>query len=138
MNSVTLSRSIDASPETVREAMTDLGPFMKASGFDEVTVDGETIRVGNRVGIASIELILEIVDDPDVDLAYEQRDGIFEEMRTEYAVVSRSDGSELTATTEFALDVPVVGDVLDSTIIKRQRRKELSAQFDWLEDRCAG
>lgn len=137
MESVTLSRSIDASSEMVREAMSDLEAFMKASGFDEVTADGETIRVANQVGVASIELTLVVVDKPNTDLAYEQRNGIFEEMQTEYTVVSTPDGSEITATTEFALDIALIGDVLDSTIIKRQRRKELSAQFDWLEGQCA-
>jgi carbon monoxide dehydrogenase subunit G len=133
MNSVTISRTIDAPPAVVRESMNELEQFMRASGFDEVLVDGETVRVANEVGIATIELTLELVDRPEADLAYEQRDGIFEEMRTAYTVTPASNGSEVVATTEFALDVAIVGDVLDSTVIKRQRRRELSAQFDWLE-----
>lgn len=133
MNSVTLSRTIDAPPTVVRESMHRLDRFMRASGFDEVLVDGETVRVANEVGIATIELTLELVDRPDADLAYEQRDGVFEEMRTAYAITPTPDGSEVVATTEFALDVALVGDVLDSTVIQRQRRKELTAQFDWLE-----
>ncbi|WP_050031658.1 SRPBCC family protein [Halorubrum halophilum] len=137
MNSVTLSRTIDAPPAVVRESMTRIERFMRASGFDNVTVDGETVRVANEVGIATIDLTLELVDRPEVDLAYEQRDGIFEEMRTTYAVAPAPDGSEVEATTEFALDVAIVGDVLDSTIIERQRRTELAAQFDWLEDVCS-
>ncbi|WP_251133223.1 hypothetical protein [Halorubrum sp. 2020YC2] len=44
----------------------------------------------------------------------------------------------MTATTAFALDVAVIGDFLDATVIERQRRAELSAQFDWLEAHCAG
>jgi hypothetical protein len=40
------------------------------------------------------------------------------------------------ATTEFELGVTVIGDALDSTVIERQRRKELTAQFDWLEEVC--
>jgi len=43
------------------------------------------------MGIATIELTLELVDRPDADLAYEQRKGIFEEMRTAYTVI-RSNG----------------------------------------------
>ncbi|GAA0727355.1 MULTISPECIES: SRPBCC family protein [Halorubrum] len=134
MNSVTLSRTIDAPPTVVRESMNELDQFMRASGFDEVHVDGETVRVANEMGIATIELTLELVDRPDADLAYEQRKGIFEEMRTAYTVTSDPNGSEVVATTEFALDVAIIGDVLDSTIIKRQRRKELTAQVDWLEE----
>ena len=134
MNSVTLSRAIDASPIVVRESMSRLDQFMRASGFDEVFVDGEIVRVANEVGIATIELTLELVDRPDADLAYEQRDGIFEEMRTAYTITPTPNGSEVIATTEFALDVGIIGDVLDSTVIKRQRRKELTAQFDWLEE----
>ncbi|WP_200531227.1 SRPBCC family protein [Halorubrum sp. LN27] len=137
MNAVTLSRGIRAPPETVRESMHRIGPFMRASGFDEVAVDGETVRVANEVGIATIELAFELVDRPDADLAYEQRDGIFEEMRTTYAVSPAPDGSEVEATTEFALDVAIVGGVLDATVIARQRRTELAAQFDWLETVCA-
>lgn len=133
MQSVTISRRFDADPQAVRDAMEDVGPFMKAAGFDEVDVDGETIRVENQVGIATIELTLVLLDNDESDLAYEQVDGIFEEMRTDYTVTPTSGGSELTATTEFGLDVALVGDILDSTIIKRQRRKELTAQFDWLE-----
>ncbi|WP_435075213.1 SRPBCC family protein [Halorubrum sp. HHNYT27] len=137
MNSVTLSRTIDASPTAVRESMARIDPFMRASGFDEVLVDGDTVRVANEVGIATIELTLELVDRPEADLAYEQRDGVFDEMRTAYTVAPAPDGSEVVATTEFALDVAIVGDVLDSTIIKRRRRTELTAQFDWLEERTA-
>jgi len=55
-------------------------------------------------------------------------------MRTAYTVTSDPNGSEVVATTEFALDVAIIGDVLDSTVIKRQRRTELTAQFDWLEE----
>ncbi|WP_424015312.1 SRPBCC family protein [Halorubrum xinjiangense] len=137
MNTVTPSRTIEAPPETVRDAMADVEAFVRSSGFDEVEVDGETVRVANDVGVASIELTLELVDDPDATLAYEQREGIFEAMRTEYVVAPAAEGSEVTATTEFALDVALIGDLLDATVIERQRRKELAAQFDWLEARCA-
>lgn len=136
MQTITLSRRIDASPEAVREAISDLKPFMEASGFDDVVVETRTIDVANRVGIASIELTLELVDEPNVDLAYEQRDGIFDEMRTTYTVKPISTGSEVSATTDFSLNIAVIGNFLDSTLIKRQRRKELTAQFDWLEARC--
>ena len=80
MNSVTVSRTIDAPLETVRESMDRIGPFIKASGADE--------------------------------------------------------GTEVTATTTFELGVPLVGDALDSTVIERQRRSELAAQFDWLARVC--
>jgi len=60
MDSVTLSRTIDASPTVVRESMNRLDQFMRASGFDEVHVDGETVRVANEMGIATIELTLEL------------------------------------------------------------------------------
>lgn len=136
MNSITLSRTIDASPERVQESIEDLKPFMKASGFDDVTVDGRMIRVANHMGVMTIELTLEVVDIPGAFLAYEQREGIFNAMRTTYAVRTTDGGTEVEATTEFELDVAVVGDLLDSTVIKRQRRKELIAQFDWLEEVC--
>jgi len=134
MEEVTVGRPLSAPPDAVREAIRDPGPFMKASGFDRVDVDGDFLHVANQVGIAAIELKLEIVDLPDADLAYEQREGIFEEMRTTYTVGSTSAGATISATTQFALDVPIVGEILDATVVERQRRKELTAQFDWLEE----
>lgn len=113
--------------------MENTGQFMEAAGFDEVDVGSDTIHVANQVGLVTIELSLTLIEDSEYDLAYEQRDGIFEEMRTTYTVSSIPDGSKVTATTEFAVDVAFVGDVLDSTIVKRQRRKELTSQFNWLE-----
>ncbi|WP_096388949.1 SRPBCC family protein [Halopenitus persicus] len=148
MQSVTLTRWIDADPTSVADAMADLEPFMAAAGFDEVTVDGDRIAVANRVGIATIELTLEVTEgldgddsladaEPPFTLEYVQREGIFEAMTTSYTVTAADGGSEVTATTEFALDVAIVGDVLDATVIKRQRRRELEAQFDWLETRTS-
>ncbi|WP_338738721.1 SRPBCC family protein [Haloplanus salilacus] len=134
MESITVSRRIDAPEPAVRDVVTDVEPFMLAAGFDEVGVDGDEIRITNRVGIATIELTLERVDGPDAVLAYEQREGIFESMRTVYHLHEDEGGSTvLEATTDFALDVALVGEMLDATIIKRQRRRELEAQFDHVE-----
>ncbi|MFC6793360.1 hypothetical protein ACFQFH_02285 [Halobaculum halobium] len=51
--------------------MLDTEPFTNSAGFDEVSVDDRTIRVANSVGIAEINLVLEVVDDPDAVIAYE-------------------------------------------------------------------
>lgn len=136
MEEVTVRMELSAPTDAVRNAIQDLKPFMKAAGFDQVDVDGDFLHVANQVGITTIELKLEIVDHPDADLAYEQREGIFEEMRTTYTVGSTSAGTKISATTQFALDIAIVGEILDSTVIKRQRRKELTAQLDWLEVSC--
>lgn len=136
MNDVTVSRTVDAPPTDVRAAMADLEPFMRAAGFDRVTVEGSVLHVANDVGIVTIELTLAVIDDPDAALVYEQREGIFEEMRTAYTVTSSPGGTTVEATTTFALDLAFVGDVLDATVIERQRRAELTAQLDWLEDVC--
>jgi len=134
MQSVTVSRAVDAPSARIRDAMEDLVPFMRAAGFDDVTVDGDEVHLRNRVGIATIELTVERVDDPEAALAYEQREGIFESMRTVYHLDDAAEGgTRVEATTDFALDVALVGDLLDATVIKRQRRKELDAQFDYLE-----
>ncbi|SDZ81891.1 Polyketide cyclase / dehydrase and lipid transport [Haloplanus vescus] len=134
MESVTVSRTIAAPREVVQSAMEDVETFMLAAGFDDVTVEGDRIDLENRVGIATIELTLERVDVQDAVLAYEQRDGIFESMRTVYRLSDAGEaGTTVEATTDFALDVALVGDLLDSTVIRRQRRKELEAQFDYLE-----
>ena len=126
MESVSVTRTFDADPETVRDAMADVQPFMAAAGFDATRVDGDDMTIVNGFGLAAIELDLTIVDRDDVELAYEQDEGIFEEMWTTYEVEAEDAGTRVTATTEFALDVAVVGAVLDATVIKRQRRRELT------------
>ncbi|MFB6140982.1 MAG: SRPBCC family protein [Halosimplex sp.] len=136
MQSVTVSRRVDAPPERVRAAMDDLERFMLAAGFTDVTVDGDEIHLENQVGLATVTLDLRVVE-TDAALAYEQADGFFEVMDTEYVVEPVDGGSEVTATTDFALDVALVGQILDATVIKRQRRSELNQQFDWLESEVA-
>lgn len=132
METVSLSRSFPGDVDAVRAAMTDVGPFMEAAGFDGVEVDGELVHITNHVGLLTIELSLRLVDTDDV-LAYEQADGIFETMMTRYTLSEGTGTVTVTATTDFALDVAMVGSILDGTIIARQRRKELNAQFDYLE-----
>ena len=133
MHSVSVSREVAAPPDAVRERMQDVGAFMRAAGFDEVVVEGDRIELENGVGIATIELTLELVDEPGAALAYRQRDGIFEEMVTRYTLEETAAGTEVVAETELAIDVALVGKLLDSTVIERQRRRELEQQFDWLE-----
>lgn len=137
MQTVSVSRTLSADADAVREAMGDLERFMQAGGFSEAVVDGDTIALRQNLGLARIELDLEVVDDADAELAYEQREGIFNEMRTRYELEAVEAGTRITATTEFELG-GVVGSVLDATIVKRKRRSELDSQFDWLEDAVAG
>jgi len=59
-------------------------------------------------------------------------------MRTAYAVEPADSGAEVTATTEFAVGVALVGGLIDATVIGRQCRRELETQFDWLADAAAG
>jgi len=137
MERVSLTRTIPADSETVTGLITDVAPFMRAAGFDEVTLDGDDLGITNRVGLFEIELDLEIVE-TDAVLRYEQREGIFESMMTEYRIEAVDDGTEVTATTEYsALDLPVLGEMLDSTVISRQRKKELNRQFDWLVEQVS-
>lgn len=138
MQTVTTTRTVDAAPQAVRAAMEDVDSFMRAAGFDDVTVSGRTVRVTNTVGLAEITLELALVDETDAALAYEQREDIFEEMRTWYTLTPSETGVSVRATTEFELDVSLVGDLLDATVIKRQRTKELEAQFDHLEEQVGG
>ncbi len=49
MKSVTLSRTIDAPPTVVRESMNELDQFMRASGFDEVHVRGDSELIVKQV-----------------------------------------------------------------------------------------
>jgi len=132
METVTVTETFDGDVDHVRDAITDVGPFMRAAGFDEVTVDGDIVRIANHVGLATIELELEIIEESNAVLAYEQRDGIFEEMVTRYTLTEVPEGIEVEGTTEFALQARLIGPVLDATVISRQRRRELTAQFDYL------
>lgn len=134
MQTISLSRDYDTDPEDVRALVEDVKAFTEAGGFDEVDVDGTRIKLRNGVGIATMELTLEIDTEADAALAYRQEEGIFAEMETRYEVEQTATGSRLTGTTSFELDVTLVGDILDATVIKRQRRKEIEAQFDWVEE----
>jgi len=132
MTSVSVSRVLDEDVEVVRERMHDVETFLRAAGFDEVRRNDSRVVITNEVGPATIELTLEPFDDPDAEFAYRQREGIFEEMVTTYAVTSDQASTTVVAETEFSLDVALVGSVLDSTVIKRQRRRELNAQLAYL------
>lgn len=132
MESVSLSRSFEGSREVVADAMTDVGSFMEAAGFDEVTVDGDIVEITNHVGLLTIQLTLRVIDGDGI-LAYEQVDGVFDAMETRYTLSEGEGTVTVTATTDFELDVAMVGSILDGTIISRQRKKELNAQFDYLE-----
>lgn len=134
MNSVTVSREIDASPERLREEILDVAPFMESSEFGDVEVRDGRIHITNVVGLfLEIELDLEIVERDDAVLSYEQRSGIFNEMWTTYRVEETDDGSRVTAQTEFELDVDVIGPLLDKSVVKRQRTLELKKQLNYLE-----
>lgn len=137
METVSVSRTIDASREEISAAMHDIEPFMRAAGFDNVTVDGDEFTIENSVGLLTISLDLRLVD-RGAELAYEQVDGIFKSMETRYVLEDAVDATTVLATTDFALDANVVGPILDSTIISRQRRKELDDQFDYLESAVGG
>jgi len=133
MESITLSHVVDAQPSAVREAITDVEPFTRAAGFDEVELDGDRLEIAKAVGLLKISLSLRLLDVPDAVFAYEQIDGVFESMTTRYTIAEVDDGTEVVVQTEFALDVPG-GSILDATVIKRQRRKEIEAQFDYLDE----
>jgi len=134
MRHVAVERTVETDPETVRARMRDVEPFMRAAGFDEVDRAGSTVEIANEVGPVRIELTLELVDDAGAELAYRQRDGIFESMTTRYDVTETDGGTTVEAETEFALDVAVVGSFLDATVIRAQRRRELTAQLDYLAE----
>lgn len=139
METVTLRRTLRADDDRLRAAITEVGPFMRAAGFDEVTVEGDAIRITNHVGLLTIELELRRVPDAEAVLAYEQVEGIFREMTTTYGLECEpGDETTITARTDFALDRAIVGPILDATLIRRQRRRELTAQFDYLEELADG
>jgi hypothetical protein len=136
MATVSMERTFDADAASVRAAMDDVEQFMAGAGFDDVRLDGDRLVIDNTVGLFDIELVLEVVDAESAALAYEQREGVFEWMRTEYHLEEIDGQTTVTATTEFeSTELAVVGNVLDETVVRRQRGKELTAQFDWLAER---
>lgn len=135
MGSVSVSQWFDAPPAAVEAVLADDEPLLRAAGFDEVDVDGTTVEVSTRIGLAELSLTLQRVEPDDAVVAYEQREGFFEEMRTAYAVRPTDGGSRVTATTTFELPVPLVGDVLDATVVERKRRRELDAQLGYIQQR---
>lgn len=138
MERISISRHFDADPQTVRDLIDETEAFMLGAGFDEVRYDDGDLHIGNRVGLFEIELELDVVPDDEAALAYEQREGVFESMRTEYHVAAEDGGTTVTAVTDYEmLDLAVVGSLLDASVVRRQRRKELEAQFDWLAEQVA-
>lgn len=135
MESVTCSREIDRPADEIRSALDRLPGLTRAAGFDEVTVvgdDPETIRVTNRVGLVELELTFRRTES-DVALEYEQIDGLFDAMTTRVEVDALDNGRcRVEITTEFTIREGLLGDVLDTTVIHRQRESELTAQLDWL------
>ncbi|QSG14130.1 SRPBCC family protein [Halapricum desulfuricans] len=131
METFELQQTVDAPIGDVRAAMLDLEPFMLASGFDEIEIDGDVLEISKALGLLKISLTLRRLDDPESVLAFEQVDGIFESMTTSYSLADRDGQTVVTARTEFALDAPG-GSILDGTVVKRQRRKEITGQFEYL------
>lgn len=134
MQTVTLTREVAAEPSAVRDVLADVEGFTVAGGFDEVTVDDGIVEIENKMGLATMTLTLELVE-TDAALALRQRDGIFDEMETRYEVEPADEGSRVIATTDFELGRSVIGDILDATVVRRQRTRELEAQFDYLQER---
>ncbi|WP_135822826.1 SRPBCC family protein [Halostella litorea] len=132
MQTVSVEATVGDPPEVVADRLHDLGPLMEAADFDEVHVDGDRVRVVNAVGLATLELTVEVFDS-DAELAYEQVDGIFESMATWYELEPTDDGTHVAVTTEFELGTALVGDLLDATVIARQRRSELEGQLEYLD-----
>ena len=133
MASVTRSRFLQADPETVKDVITnDVPGFIRAAGYDSVSVDGDRIGIERRLGLATLSLTLRPIDADESTLAFEQESGLFEEMTMHYVVESTDGGSELTARTEFTLG-GVTGSVLDDTVVRRQRTSEIEDQFAYVE-----
>ncbi|MBS3761179.1 hypothetical protein [Halodesulfurarchaeum sp.] len=131
METVTVKRSFDAPGSAVRDCiLEDVPAFIRASGFDRVTVDGTSYRVSRDIGIATFELTLDRVESERL-LEFDQVEGVFDRMWTEYRLEMTVEGCELIATTEFTLG-GVLAPVLDGTMIKTQRKREFELQFDYV------
>lgn len=133
MTRVTAERHFDADAGTVRRAIrSDPESFAAAAGFDEVTVTTDRIEFERSLGVASLELVVELDHDADAVLAFDAVSGIFERMRTEYCVEPDGSGALLTAWTDFTLG-GALATAFDGTLVAKQRKREFEAQFDYLE-----
>jgi hypothetical protein len=133
MATVSLSRALQADPETVESALTDdVEALMESAGFDSVTVEDDIVSIERRLGLATLSLSLRQMDGADAALTFEQTEGVFEEMSMTYSVEPTTEGCELRGRTTFTLG-GVAGSVLDETLVRRQRTGELEDQFDYIE-----
>jgi hypothetical protein len=136
METVTHAIDLPVSPDVVRERIReDVPAFIRASGFDSVTVTEDAYTVSRSIGLATLELTLEAVES-DAVLALDQSAGFFDTMWTEYRVEPTDTGSRVTASTEFTIG-RVLGPVLDGTMIRKQRLREFEAQFEYLREAVA-
>ena len=115
MNTVSVSRMVDAPPSDAVDRLHDLDALMEAAGFDEVHVDGDRVRVVNHVSLATMELTVTVVDS-DAALTYEQADGIFDEMVTRYEVEGGEEVDAESDIEETARDERVETDGIESDI----------------------
>lgn len=137
MTRVRGSRTFAERPGDVRDAILhDLEAFVGAGGFDNVAMEGERIDLARRLGFATIELSVRLDSEADALLAFEAVEGIFDHMRTEYAVEETDSGTKVTARTDFTLG-GIFGKALDETLVATQRRREFEDQFDYLESQLA-
>jgi len=133
MASVTRSRFIDAPPDIVERVITaDIAALMQAANYDSVRFEGDRLELEQTLRPASLSLTLRQIDDADATLAFEQVDGHFERMVTEYDVEPSDGGTTVSARTEFTLG-GITGSVLDETLVRRQRGRELEAQLEYVE-----
>lgn len=132
MEQVTRSRFYATASRRVRETIRmDVPAFIRASGYDSVTVEGDSYTVSRHIGFATFELTLERVES-DAVLAFEGTEGLFDRMWTEYRLEPAEDGCELIAHTEFSLG-GVLGPIVDATMINRQRQREFELQFEYVD-----
>lgn len=124
MEAVSVSRAFDVPPTRVREALHDVEAVFEAAGFD-VSRDGDDLHLSKRVAVKRVELHVRLVDD-DAALAYEQVEGIFEAMRTQYVVDETVDGCSVTVETEFEPPSSGFGTFVNGALVKRMRRTELA------------
>lgn len=133
METVTVTREFDAPADIVQEVVRDADTFLRAVGFD-VSRDGDVLTLARQVAIKRIELRVRLVDD-DAVLAYEQVEGIFEEMRTRYVVTGTDGGCSVTVETAFEPPTSGFGTFINDMAVKHLRRSELAELETVVEER---
>jgi hypothetical protein len=133
MDAASVQREFEVEPAVLADVLADVTTFYETAGF-AVERDGQRLELVKRLAIARFELVVELREDEEAALAYEQIDGPFATMRTRYLVEETDAGSRLTIETTFEAPASGFGSFINGALIERQRGTELDAMAERIDE----